>query len=247
MARPFADEETARESNDDENRPDNPSEARLATPSKSDNTDQATFTEAGYSNLWKVKRRKRRRFTEEEDAALIRSYQKHGASWTSIQKESIFQARGRTATDLRDRFRTRFPEDYAKAGLAPRPMDFPKPLPRSKAAAEDHDDGPASKGVLTPTKEAVKPSQSSSQMLHSSITPTLYRQHGLPLPCIGEDFLPEFGLPEDDDEGPITLDRSIVDWANSNMPSYRPVSNPESAALPGIDPLITLKLPRPFC
>lgn len=84
--------------------------------------------------------------------------------------------------------------------------------------------------------------------------------HGIPFPLTAEDYLPEFGFPEDDDDDddahPIVLDRSIMDWANSTMPSsssfasnnrLQPLLNNDNATglYPGIDPLVTLKLPRP--
>lgn len=198
------------------------------------------------SALWKVKRRKRRKFTDEEDEALLRGYEEYGASWHSIQKDPVFQTTGRRPTDLRDRFRTRFPDQYVKSGLVPRPVNFPKPLPRSGAASEDQAETitPATAPMLE-----VNPSRVESSWQRPNVPSMAHRPHVLPLPRFTDDFLPGFGLNDDDDDGdgPIVLDRSIVDWANSNMPSSRPAQHPEAGAfgLPGIDPLITLKLPKP--
>lgn len=199
--------------------------------------------------LWKVRRRKRRKFTEEEDEALLRGYDEHGASWQAIQKDTVFQVTGRTPTDLRDRFRTRYPDHYAQSGLVPRPTHFPKPLPRSAAASEDNliEENTSDKSA-TIVPESSKPPEAVIPSWQGPGAPSLaHRHHVLPLPRIIDDYLPEIGLLDDDDEGdkPIVLDRSIVDWAYNTMPSNRSVQHTEGAMLPGIDPLITLNLPKP--
>lgn len=199
------------------------------------------------SAMWKVKRRKRRRFTAEEDEALLLGYEEHGASWQSIQKNEIFQSTGRTPTDLRDRFRTRFPEQYAKAGLVPRPNNFPKPLPRSGASADDQPETSVPIEGTLAVHEPNKVSPSGPSWFAPALSKVGHQPQGLPPPRIPDGFLPEFaGFDDDDDDaGHIVLDRSIVDWANSNMPFNRTVPQTDIGIIPGIDPLITLKLPKP--
>ncbi|GAB7353604.1 hypothetical protein MBLNU459_g4023t1 [Dothideomycetes sp. NU459] len=210
------------------------------------------------TTLWKVNRRQRRRFTAQEDTALLNGYIEHGISWMSIVKDPVFRENDRKPTDLRDRFRTRYPEKYAESGLAPRPGNFPKPLPRTQPLTEEEDEEdeeiaeppPASSAEqvhLEYTAQTIVPPTKPAK--HSMPTHT----HGIPFPGMAEDYLPEFGLPEDDDDAdPIVLDRSIMDWANSTMPSssnlrLQPLLTGDSVAgtFPGIDPLVTLKLPRP--
>ncbi|KAF7320788.1 hypothetical protein HMN09_00165100 [Mycena chlorophos] len=65
---------------------------------------------------------KRRPFTQEEDAALLAGFRKHGAAWATIVKEApVFGTTGRRSMDLRDRFRNAWPEEYEKAGYKARP------------------------------------------------------------------------------------------------------------------------------
>ncbi|KAH8822787.1 hypothetical protein DL96DRAFT_1746422 [Flagelloscypha sp. PMI_526] len=74
----------------------------------------------GSSLFAKTRSKKRRPFTEEEDRALREGYEAHGCIWATIVKDPIFVASGRRSTDLRDRFRNAFPEEYQRAGYKPR-------------------------------------------------------------------------------------------------------------------------------
>lgn len=64
----------------------------------------------------KSKRRSRRPFTTAEDEALLKGYAVHGFQWTLIQQDQRLQLSHRKATDLRDRFRTKFPHAYRDGG-----------------------------------------------------------------------------------------------------------------------------------
>ncbi|KAL2219187.1 MYB DNA-binding domain protein [Thermoascus aurantiacus ATCC 26904] len=64
----------------------------------------------------KSKRRSRRPFTPAEDEALLKGYAVHGFQWTRIQKDKRLNLGHRRATDLRDRFRTKFPHAYREGG-----------------------------------------------------------------------------------------------------------------------------------
>jgi len=61
-------------------------------------------------------RRRRVNWTNTEDEALLQGFHRYGASWTSIQIDPVLD--GRTPTDIRDRLRIRYPEEYKKTGLA---------------------------------------------------------------------------------------------------------------------------------
>ncbi|KAK6008584.1 hypothetical protein QM012_000487 [Aureobasidium pullulans] len=199
--------------------------------------------------LWKAQRRPRRNFTDEEDEALLKGFREQGPSWVSICKDEVFRENGRTPTDLRDRLRTRFPEKYAQAGLASRPA-VPKPAKRTRATRQDIEkpvkqsqniipQATISKdGQLEPSNERLERTSSRSGPAYS-----------LPLPSIGDDPLSNFGYPDDDEDAdPIVLDRSIMDWATNNMTQLNRPSHPhisDSLPFPGIDPLVTLKLPKP--
>ncbi|KAJ5623097.1 hypothetical protein N7490_011702 [Penicillium lividum] len=64
----------------------------------------------------KSKRRSRRPFTTAEDEALLKGYAVHGFQWTLIQQDKRLNLGHRKATDLRDRFRTKFPHVYRDGG-----------------------------------------------------------------------------------------------------------------------------------
>lgn len=64
----------------------------------------------------KPQRRSRRPFTTAEDEALLKGYAVHGFQWTSIQQDERLNLGHRKATDLRDRFRTKFPHAYREGG-----------------------------------------------------------------------------------------------------------------------------------
>lgn len=61
-------------------------------------------------------RRSRRQFTNAEDEALLKGYAVHGFQWTHIQQDKRLDLGHRKATDLRDRFRTKFPHAYREGG-----------------------------------------------------------------------------------------------------------------------------------
>ena len=69
--------------------------------------------------LIKGKTRPRRAFTPEEDEALKRGFDKYGSQWALIARDPAFRNQ-RSSTDVRDRFRNAFPEEYACAGYKPR-------------------------------------------------------------------------------------------------------------------------------
>ncbi|RKF83487.1 MYB DNA-binding domain containing protein [Golovinomyces cichoracearum] len=57
-------------------------------------------------------RRERRQFTEEEDRAILDGYKIYGPAWSKIQKDPRLNLQSRQPTDLRDRFRNKFPEKF---------------------------------------------------------------------------------------------------------------------------------------
>lgn len=69
----------------------------------------------------KSSRRERRAFTEEEDRAILTGWKTYGASWTKIQRDSTLGLQSRKPTDLRDRFRNKYPDKFreGKSGTEP--------------------------------------------------------------------------------------------------------------------------------
>jgi len=166
------------------------------------------------------KRRRRNKWTEEQDAALEKGFDRYGNSWTSIVADPILNQR--TATDLRDRFRIRFPTKYKEKGLAPK-------HPRLTIRPEEPSALP---DVSLSTSQ--RPSDQSNTALLSVLDDT---------------WLTDLHLTSEDDEAnPIVLDRSIVDWANRQLPSLPSIlagpGDNNNYNLQGIDPRATL-LPRP--
>jgi len=60
----------------------------------------------------KSQRRERRPFTDEDDREILEGYQIYGPAWTRIQRDPRFHLQSRQATDLRDRFRNKYPEKF---------------------------------------------------------------------------------------------------------------------------------------
>ncbi|KAJ5594307.1 uncharacterized protein N7459_000515 [Penicillium hispanicum] len=88
------------------------------TPPLSDKS-QTTLASLGIPEAhvtMKPKRRSRRPFTTAEDEALLKGYAVHGFQWTLIQQDKRLNFGHRRATDLRDRFRTKFPHAYRHGG-----------------------------------------------------------------------------------------------------------------------------------
>lgn len=75
-----------------------------------------SVTDAGASKN-KSQRRIRQEFTDAEDESLLRGFETHGPSWSAIRNDASLVLQNRTPHDLRDRFRNKYPKQYAQAGL----------------------------------------------------------------------------------------------------------------------------------
>lgn len=157
-------------------------------------------------------RRARHGYTKEEDEALLRGFQKHGKSWAAIQKgeDALSQ---RTSTDLRDRFRLRYPQEYASVGLAPRPDVFPHPPDRGAQEGGAEPEAVDQRSLHPSPQKDVAPPRSDQPTSQPVAPPPVHRfiQPNFTLP---NDVF--FGLPADDedmDNEPLVLDRGILDWA----------------------------------
>ena len=87
-------------------------------------------------------RRERRVWTEDEDAELLKGFTLYGPLWTRIQKDPSLHLEARRPTDLRDRFRNRFPERYAEAGFKALPKTEPTPANRDAGKGEPPSSSP---------------------------------------------------------------------------------------------------------
>lgn len=159
----------------------------------------------------KSARRSRHGYAQEEDDALLRGFRKFGKSWAAIKKSEPALC-DRTSTDLRDRFRLRYPQEYANAGLAPRPDVFPAPPargPQDKQADTTpttvSQDSAAANERLQPRTD--QPTSQATDV--STVNRSIHPHISLPSDVF-------FGLPADDEEmdtEPLVLDRGILDWA----------------------------------
>lgn len=112
-------------------------------------------------DLAKINRKERRSFSPEEDADLLRGFERHGPAWSKIQKDASLNFQNRRSTDLRDRFRNAFPEKYAEAGYKGR-----NARRLAAAGASSSDKEPISNGeerMVPDIRFQQQPNQSSSQ------------------------------------------------------------------------------------
>lgn len=173
-------------------------------------------------------RRHRVNWTEAEDEALLQGFRKYGASWTSIQISPVLTER--TPTDVRDRLRIRYPDEYKKTGLAAKHR---KQILRSSDTAAQ----PLKVSEKADAGQTVPGSRATIDFGKSKPANIFS--------AFDEEWFADLDLPEDE---PIVLDRSIMDWAaNRQLPSLESVlaaPPPDLGNMQGIDPLSTL-LPRP--
>jgi len=194
----------------------------------------------------KRQRRERREFNEEEDKALLKGFQKYGAQWKQIRLDPELGLSSRSRTDLRDRFRNRYPKQFIEAGYKFRLKEslqgeegesntskeaggVVEPLP-----SEDIDPaliygGQATAVLLDPPLSATKdrPSHSLKLLTESIADPTMQFTNFSP---DGEDG---------EDPSTITLSRNIVDWADANI-SRAPFKTVEPATAQQPETLSTL-------
>lgn len=77
-------------------------------------------------------RRERRQFTEDEDSAIIEGYNTYGPAWSKIQKDPKLQLQSRQPTDLRDRFRNKFPDKFRESKVSKNALSIQKTESRVK-------------------------------------------------------------------------------------------------------------------
>ncbi|OQE38525.1 hypothetical protein PENCOP_c008G01440 [Penicillium coprophilum] len=133
-----------------------------STPAPS-NKSQTAFASLGIPepHVAKSKRRSRRPFTTAEDEALLKGYAVHGFQWTLIQQDARLNLSHRKATDLRDRFRTKFPHAYRDGGSV-----------SGKALTTHNQVQESTAGASTPRPHAISAEQSPSKAYAMTPTPT---------------------------------------------------------------------------
>ncbi|KAF2488813.1 hypothetical protein BU16DRAFT_544969 [Lophium mytilinum] len=214
----------------------------------------------------KSKRRERHEFTDEDDAALMKGFDKHGPVWNAIKSDTELGFESRKPADLRDRFRIRFPDEYTKAGFKLKPKEEKK----HKDAGTNVQVG--AKVKVATNSVTIKSSNNSDPSLHSAqpslqnntaaaSIPKLLAPLQTAFPISFDDFASE--AEDDTAYSPITLSRNILQfqWGDTNPSYMNPSNGGASTNAPAsitshlnfhnlggmdqfhIDPLATLKLP----
>ncbi|KAF2265409.1 hypothetical protein CC78DRAFT_201012 [Lojkania enalia] len=213
--------------------------------------------------FFKTKRRERREFTEEDDENLLRGFEKYGPVWHSMRDDEDLGFSSRHPTDLRDRFRIKYPEKYAKAGYKLKLKN--ELMLKEKEGSGSHRSTGTLDSVHKPegaSQEEPSSTSHASTTVSSTSIPNL-RSQTLLQPIYPGFFEDDVG---DEDEGhgersPVFLNRKIFEWADNNpsqtITTTGSASIPTMAMLPPdfsmnilssmddihINPLATLKLP----
>ncbi|KAL5383537.1 hypothetical protein DPSP01_005932 [Paraphaeosphaeria sporulosa] len=189
-------------------------------------------------------RRERRAFTEQDDENLLKGFEKYASSWHLMRDDKDLGFSTRQPTDLRDRFRIRFPEMFAKAGY--------KLKPKAEAMLKEKEKGKNQETAHIHTSITSQDSPSSSRAKDSasdtsfsSLTSIATSNSNLMPLALRESFLTSFAGPLDDfgdldseadgdhSRSPIILNRNIFEWADAN-PSQ--MSAASAANLPSMGP-----------
>jgi Myb-like DNA-binding domain len=182
--------------------------------------------------FFKRQRRERREFTVQEDEALLKGFEKYQAQWKKIRADPELGLQSRSRTDLRDRFRNRYPGKFIEAGYKFRNKDV-------SGASKDDVGGVDNVSSSNKGQENyARPSADEPDAASSSISALLdpppsasmdRGTHSLKLltASISDPHLMDYdALTPDDDPATITLSRNIFAWADQNSNTvFRNVSS----------------------
>ena len=201
----------------------------------------------------KRQRRGRREFTEQEDKALLKGFDKYGAKWKLIRDDSGLNLGTRSRTDLRDRFRNRYPKRFIEAGYKFRLKESDDAKDGNRDGSTDNTKesrevvGPSTStaggnaedndvnllfGVAPPTSAFDPPLSATSRERTSH--PLRVLTEPMPLHFAELDISDYEPSPlEDEDPTSITLSRNIFDWADAqpSRPPLKSSSDAQSQAL----------------
>jgi hypothetical protein len=121
---------------------------RRTRQSKAHRKDMSDLLKLGIQEPFKKsERRERRPFTEEEDRDILRGWECYGQAWTRIMSDPKFKLQHRRPTDLRDRFRNRFPEKYTETTTRNPQLAKNNAVPHSKDLSTDPQGTPFSSNI----------------------------------------------------------------------------------------------------
>jgi hypothetical protein len=181
----------------------------------------------------KSKRRQRHAFSEADDQNLLKGYEKYGAVWHSIRNDEQFGFSARHPTDLRDRFRIRYPDKYAKAGYKLKPKDERLLKERDNSEKNDPAQSPPSTTRVSDTTKKNEDQQETDARRQTEtailVTTTPSVPHiatVAPQVPVTPQFDSIFGSFDgiadltsgdaDGDSRSIVLNRNILQWADAN-------------------------------
>ncbi|KAH8719398.1 hypothetical protein GQ44DRAFT_623410 [Phaeosphaeriaceae sp. PMI808] len=175
-------------------------------------------------------RRPRQVFNAQDDENLFKGFEKYGAAWHSMRDDKDLGFGSRHPTDLRDRFRIRYPGAYARAGY--------KLRTKAKNNQENEPEQEVEPNLTAPRKE---PSQlrprsrdrhppepivsiindteaAERSFLNSSSARPLTQAHSMidSAPFFLGDISGSMSADEDGTLVPIVLNRNILQWADAN-------------------------------
>jgi hypothetical protein len=183
----------------------------------------------------KSTRRPRCEFTEEDDVNLLNGFKKYGPVWHLMRDDTELGFGARHPTDLRDRFRIRYPSKYAQAGYKLKrkrghladnesTMVIERGLPGQLPSTHNDNHSTPGSHKATSIPDGVRPSsvlKAPRQPTYTSSGPRFqeampYLSHPLPnlLDEVDAVFDHDLG-----DESPITLNRDILQWADASASS----------------------------
>ena len=195
----------------------------------------------------KATRRPRRAFSAHDDMNLLKGFEKYGPVWHFMRDDAELDFGTRHPTDLRDRFRIRYPEKYAKAGYKLKAKEKERSMEKKQAHEQEKSDStkPDDSAVtqtiqqqlhrttsqsytdIAATKDVYVSNAFSTTMSSHLANSSLSLKPFASATSYLSDPLPT--LPFDDeslvddmgngDESPITLSRNILRWADANPSS----------------------------
>jgi hypothetical protein len=186
----------------------------------------------------KLDRRRRKHFTQDEDERLLRGFIKYGSQWKAIHMDPDLGLQHRTRTDLRDRFRNRYPQRFTEAGFQHKAKQQQAAPPPAQTAAPLPDQGSALVVVAAAAAAAVPLANAwtmdelvSNLVVNPGATlepapsggPSEGSSHAAMRLLAASSFDPfaafddfSAGGPLDDGGGAVQLSRTIIDWADQN-------------------------------
>ncbi len=179
-----------------------------------------TPTDFAMAAKFRGNQRVRKLWTEDEHQNLVKGFAKHGYQWTAIRNDSELNLSHRKATDIRDKFRSLFPQQYMDAESGP-PVGRKKsisldskgsstpPIPRDirpiNSVSDKRKTAPSSAGLIPTKLPPPPPARSEERTRDVSAAETLE------IPPESSSSAPNLTLP------PLALGDNDWDWGDNKL------------------------------